>query len=73
MKVKEEPNSAVVSNKFPIELENNDEEDDFKLKKHGHKHVRDSDDDNNEKAYKNVETNTIGAKFGDEIEVDVVS
>ncbi len=33
VKIKQEPNSAGVSYKFPIELDNSDEEDDFELKK----------------------------------------
>lgn len=48
-------------------------EDDVELKNNGHENVRDSDYEHNDKTHKKVETNLIGPKVWEQIEVDVVS
>lgn len=58
--------------KFPIEVDDNDEEDEFELQNDGHDNVRDSDFDYDDEANKILETNSFGTKVGEYIEVNVV-
>lgn len=72
VEVKQEPNSAGIWNKFPIELDSSNEEDYFESKKIVHDNVGDGNDDNDDKDCKNVDTYPILANIGKHIEVDVV-